>query len=104
MQDRSFQEAMQDLQDQFAGDIQEHVRHRLSALTGHTAASLVTDIENTHMQSAVLDVLRLLKIVAFLDTLGSMDLLNEAELQELKAYIHHLHAQAFPQNAEGEQK
>jgi hypothetical protein len=97
MQDKSYQEAMRDLHDRLTGEIQEQVKSRLSDLTGNTASSLVVDIEDTQMRAVVLDILCMIKVVAYLDTLTGMDVLKKAEQQELAHYIQQLHERVYPQ-------
>jgi hypothetical protein len=55
------------------------------------------------MQAVVLDILCMIKVTAYLDTLKNMDLLKEAELRELDDYVQQLHKRAYPPQSSEEQ-
>jgi hypothetical protein len=55
-----------------------------------TGSSLVEDIKNEQMQTEVLDVLLLLKILALLDVFKKTGLLSEVEHTELYNYLYRL--------------
>lgn len=90
MEDKSFEEAIRELQDRTAGEIREQVQRRQQAVIGDTVSNAVSDIESLPMRAAVTDILCRGKIVALLHSLVSMDLLKEAEFQELEGYLSRL--------------
>src|SRR5437667_11905226 len=103
MQDRSFEEAMQELNARTVKEIQDHMGSRTRAVLENTVSSTVTDIENVRMRAVVTDMLCLNKIIALLSSLTNMDLLADAELEELKDYLSQLHSRAYPpKQREGE--
>jgi hypothetical protein len=98
VQDKSFEDALRELKDRLAEEIQEHVRSRLKRLPGNTVSSLVTDIEAPQMRASVADILCMVKVTSLLHSLTSMDLLTEAERQEMKNYIDQLHEHSRQSN------
>ena len=98
MQDKSFEEAMQDLNARTARELQELVLSRSHVVAENTVKSAVADIENEGKRAAVADILCLNKIVVLLGSLANMDLLKREELQELEDYINQLHKRAGPES------
>jgi hypothetical protein len=96
VQDKSFEEAMQELNSRTTAEMLDYVRSRSYAVAEDTVSSAVADIENDGIRAGVADVLCLNKTVVLLGSLTNMGLLKEAELQELTDYLNQLHSRAYP--------
>ena len=85
MQDKSFQQAMQELQDRISGDLQESVRTML--LHGTTATSATLNIKDETIRAVVTDAIIINQIIALLTLMKDLSLLDEAQHKELTTYL-----------------
>ena len=85
MQDKSFQQALQDLQDRVAQDFQVSINHMLQHRTTVTNATVA--IEDEKVRALVSDMLMTGQIVALLGLLKDLSLLDEVQYKEFTAYL-----------------
>ena len=87
-EDRTYQQALKDLTARIAKDLQEAIQARIERLVGGaTVVEATADIEDEHMRSAVKDIMLHLHLDALTSTLGSLDILNQKQIDELHAYL-----------------
>jgi len=85
MQDKSFQQALQDLQDRIADDFHGSISHMLVHRTNATNATVA--IEDEKVRALVSDMLMTGQIVALLGLLKDLSLLDEGQYKEFTAYL-----------------
>ena len=85
MQDKSFLQAVEDLQDRISNNYQETVNHMLQH--GTTVADATLHIEDEKMRTLVSDMLMNGQIIALLGLMRDLSLLGKAQYEELAAYL-----------------
>jgi hypothetical protein len=85
MQDKSFRDALQDLQDRIAQDFHSSIHHMILHRTN--VANATGSIEDEKVRSLVSDMLMTGQIVALLGLLKDLSLLDEAQYNEFTAYL-----------------
>jgi hypothetical protein len=85
MQDKSFLQATQDLQNRIVGNFQESINHML--LHGATATDATGDIQDEKMRDVVTDELITGQIIALLALMRDLRLLDGAQYDEFTAYL-----------------
>jgi hypothetical protein len=85
IQDKSFRQALQDLQDRIAQDFQVSIQHMLLHRTSvaHTTGA----IEDEKVRAIVTDMLMTGQIVALLELLKDLSLIDEVQYNEFTAYL-----------------
>ena len=85
IQDKSFQQALQDLQDRIAKDFQASINHMLVHRTSVAHATVA--IEDENVRALVSDMLMTGQIVTLLGLLKDLSLLDEGQYKEFTAYL-----------------
>ena len=94
MQDKSFEEAMRELNARTARELYELLQSHSPAVAENTVKSVVADIEDEKKRAIVADLLCRNKIVVLLSSLVNMGLHKREEMQELEDYIDQLRKRA----------
>jgi hypothetical protein len=85
MQDKSFLQAIEDLQDRISSNFQESINHML---VHHTSATDATsDIKDEKVREAVADALINGQIISLLALMKDLQLLDTAQYDEFTAYL-----------------
>ncbi len=85
MQDKSFLQAMQDLQDRISGNIQESLHHMLLHRTTATNAAL--EIQDEKVRAVVTNELITGQIIALLALMRDLHILSETQYDEFTTYL-----------------
>jgi hypothetical protein len=85
MQDKSFQQAVQDLQDRLSTDFQNALDHILA--DGTTVTRATGEIQDEKTRAIVKDTLIAGQMMAFLKLMKEMYLLDRAQYDEFAAYL-----------------
>lgn len=86
--DRTFQQALEELQARLAKELHEAALARVSRLNqGATVAEAVADIANRHKRNVVHDFLLRVRVMALVKQMETLDLLNQKQAKELLAYL-----------------
>jgi predicted metalloenzyme YecM len=85
VQDKSFQQAIQDLQDRISSNFQTAINHML--LHGTTATNATLDIKDEKMRAAVTDMLISGQIMALLTLMRDLQILDKAHHDEFIKYL-----------------
>ncbi len=85
MQDKSFVEAIQDLQDRLSSDFQKTLGHMLVHRT--TAAEATLNIQDEKVRAVVKHTLITSQMIALLTLMKEMGILGETHYDELAAYL-----------------
>lgn len=86
--DKTFQQALEELQSRLAKELHEAALARVSRLNqGATVAEAVADIANKHKRNVVRDFLLCVRITAIVKQMEALDLLNHEQAKELLAYL-----------------
>ena len=85
MQDKSFLQAIEDLQDRISSNYQETINHMLQH--GTTVGDATLHIEDEKMRTLVSDMLMNGQIIALLALMRDLRLLGNAQYEELAAYL-----------------
>lgn len=91
IQDKSFRQGLQDLQDRIAQDFQVSINHMLLHRTSVADATIA--IKDEKVQALVSDMLMTGRIVVLLGLLKDLSLLDEVQYKELTAHL--LHSSSF---------
>ncbi len=87
MQDKSFLQAMQDLQDRLSNNIMDTINHMLVHRTTVTNATL--NIQDEKMRAIVKNTLITGQMIALLTLMKEMGILDETQYDEFTAYLVH---------------
>ncbi len=87
MQDKSFLQAIEDLQDRISSHLQDAVGHMLAHRT--TVAKATLDIKDEKMRAVVTDMLITGQIIALLTLMRELRMLDEAQYDEFTTYLLH---------------
>ena len=87
MQDKSFLQAIEDLQDRISSNFQDAVGHMLVHRTTVVKATL--DIKDEKMRAVVTDMLITGQIIALLTLMRELRMLDEAQYDEFTTYLLH---------------
>jgi len=87
MQDKSFLQAIEDLQDRISSNFQDAVGHML--VHGTTVAKATLDIKDEKMRAVVTDMLITGQIIALLTLMRELRMLDEAQYDEFTKYLLH---------------
>lgn len=85
MQDKTFQQAIQDLQDRLSTDFQTAIDHMLQH--GTTVTKATGDIQDKKRRAIVNDTLIAGQMLAFLRLMKEMYILDKAQYDEFAAYL-----------------
>lgn len=85
MQDKSFLQAMQDLQDRISSDFQGSISHML--LHQATTADATSNIKDEKMRAAITNVLICGQIISLLGLMRDLHLLDKAQYDEFTTYL-----------------
>lgn len=85
MQDKSFLQAMQDLQDRISGNIQESLHYMLLHRTTVTNATL--EIQDETVRAVVTNELITGQIIALLALMRDLHILNATQYDEFATYL-----------------
>lgn len=85
MQDKTFQQAMEDLRDRISSDFQSSVNHMLLHRTTATDATL--DIKDENVRTVVTDALIAGQIMTLLTLMKDLRLLDDAQHSEFTSYL-----------------
>jgi hypothetical protein len=85
MQDKSFLQAIDDLQDRISSNFQESVNHMLAHRT--TAADATSDIKDEKVRAAVTSALISGQITSLLALMRDMRILDAAQYDEFTTYL-----------------
>ena len=87
MQDKSFLQAMQDLQDRVSNNILDTINYMLVHRTTVTNATL--NIQDEKMRAVVKNALITGQMIALLTLMKEMGILDETQYNEFTAYLMH---------------
>ena len=87
MQDKSYVQAIQDLQDRLSSHFLETIAHMLIHRTTVSKATL--NIQDEHMRAVVKNMLITGQMVALLTLMKEMGILDESQYDEFRAYLMH---------------
>ncbi|GHO88012.1 hypothetical protein [Dictyobacter formicarum] len=85
MQDKTFQQAIDDLRDRLSSDFQSSINHMLLHRT--TASDATLDIKDENVRMVVTDALIAGQIMTLLTLMKDMCLLDEAQHREFTTYL-----------------
>jgi hypothetical protein len=85
MHDKSFLQAMQDLQDRISNNFHGSVSHML--LHSTTAADATSNIQDEKMRSAITNVLVCGQIISLLALMRDLNLLDKTQYDEFTTYL-----------------
>jgi hypothetical protein len=85
MQDKTFRQAIQDLQDRLSIDFQTAIDSMLQY--GATVTRATRDIQDEKRRAIVKDTLTAVQILAFLRLMKEMYILDKAQYDEFAAYL-----------------
>jgi hypothetical protein len=85
MQDKSFLQAIQDLQDRLSGDIQKTLGHMLVHRT--TVAQATLNIQDEKVRAIVKNTLITDQMIALLILMKEMGILDKTQYDEFTAYL-----------------
>ena len=85
MQDKSFLQAIEDLQDRISSSFQETISHML--WHGTTVADATLNIKDEKMRTVVTNMLMTGQIIALLTLMRDLRLLGKAQYEELTTYL-----------------
>lgn len=86
--DRTFQQALEELQARLAKELHEAALARVSRLNqGTTVAEAVADMANRHKRNVVREFLLYVRITAIVKQMETLELLNHEQAKELMAYL-----------------
>jgi hypothetical protein len=85
MQDKSFLQAMQDLENRFSNNFQASINHML--FYGTTAANATIDIQDEKMRTVVNNALISGQIIALLKLMRDLRILDDGQCSEFTAYL-----------------
>jgi hypothetical protein len=85
MQDKSFLQAMQELENRFSDNFQESINRML--LSGTTATNATLDIKDEKMRTVVNNALISGQITALLRLMRDMRILDDVQCTEFTAYL-----------------
>lgn len=87
MQDKSFPQAIQDLQERLSNDFQDTIDHMLMYRTTVTKAS--SDIQDEKMRAIVKNTLVTGQMIALFALMKEMHILDDAQYDEFTTYLMH---------------
>ena len=87
MQDRTYLQAIQDLQDRLSSDFQKTLGHMLVHRT--TVAKASSNIEDEKVRALVKNTLITGQMIALLTLMKDMGILDETQYDEFTAYLIH---------------
>ena len=87
MQDKSYLQAVQDLQDRLSSDFQKALGHMLVHRT--TVAKASSTIEDEKVRALVKNTLITGQMIALLTLMKDMGILDETQYDEFRAYLMH---------------
>ena len=87
MQDNSYVQALQDLQDRLSEHSLDTIAHMLTHRTTVSKATL--NIQNEHMRAVVKNTLITGQMVALLTLMKELGILDESQYDEFRAYLMH---------------
>jgi hypothetical protein len=87
MQDKSFLQATQDLQDRIYSNFQDAIDHML--VHRSTVAKATLDIKDEKVRAVVTDMLITGQIIALLGLMKELRILDEAQCDEFTTYLLH---------------
>ena len=87
MQDKSYLQAIQDLQDRLSSDFQKTLGHMLAHRT--TVAKASSNIEDEKVRALVKNTLITGQMIALLTLMKDMGILDETQYDEFTAYLMH---------------
>jgi hypothetical protein len=87
MQDKSYQQAIQDLQDRLSSHSLEAIAHMLTHRTTVSKATL--NIQDEPMRAVVKNTLITGQMVALLTLMKEMGILDQTHYEEFRAYLMH---------------
>ena len=85
MQDKSFLQAMQDLQDRVSNNFLDTINHMLI----HRTTNATLNIQDEKMRAVVKNTLITGQIIALLTLMKEMGILDETQYDEFTAYLMH---------------
>ncbi|GLV59954.1 hypothetical protein KDH_67780 [Dictyobacter sp. S3.2.2.5] len=85
MQDRTYQQAIEDLRDKISGDFQSSVNHMLVHRTTATDATL--NIQDESVRTVVTDALIAGQILTLLTLMRDLRMVDEEQHREFTAYL-----------------
>jgi Pyruvate/2-oxoacid:ferredoxin oxidoreductase gamma subunit len=87
MQDKSFLQAIEDLQDRLSSNFQDAIGHMLVHRT--TVAKATLDIKDEKMRAVVTNMLMTGQLIALLTLMKDLRILDEAQYDEFTTYLLH---------------
>ena len=87
MPDKSYVQAIQELQDQLSSYSLDTIAHMLTHRT--TVSEATFNIQDEHMRAVVKNTLITSQIVALLTLMKEMGILDETQYDEFRAYLMH---------------
>jgi chemotaxis protein CheY-P-specific phosphatase CheC len=87
MSDKSYVQAIQDLQDRLSSHSLDTIAHMLTHRTTVSQATL--NIQDEHMRTVVKNTLITDQMVALLTLMKDMGILDESQYDEFRAYLRH---------------
>jgi hypothetical protein len=87
MQDKSFLQAMQDLQDRVSNNILDTINYMLVHRT--TVTNAILNIQDEKMRAVVKNTLITGQMIALLTLMKEMGILDETQYDEFTAYLMH---------------
>jgi hypothetical protein len=87
MQDKSFLQAIEDLQDRISSNFQDSIGHMLVHRT--TVAKATLEIKDENMRAVVTNMLITGQIIALLTLMKDLRILDEAQYDEFTTYLLH---------------
>lgn len=85
MQDRTYQQAIEELRDRISGDFQSSVNHMLLHRTSATDATL--NIKDENVRTIITDALIAGQIITLLTLMRDLSLLDETQHHEFISYV-----------------
>ncbi len=86
--DKTFKQAMEELNTRIAKEIQDAILARIERLIGGATVSEVTvDIDDERMRRTISDVLLYLRVDALVASLEPLGVLNHKQVEEIHAYL-----------------
>jgi predicted metalloenzyme YecM len=85
MQDKSFLQAMQDLENRFSNNFQASINHML--LYGSTATNATVEIKDEKMRTVINNALISGQIIALLTLMRDLRILDDVQCDEFTAYL-----------------
>ncbi len=87
-EDKSFKQALEELNTRIAKEIQDAIVARIERLIGGaTVAEVTADIDDERMRRTVSDLLLYLQVDALIASLEPLGVLNHKQVEEIHAYL-----------------